>query len=55
MDDMSTAELRQEVSENRNAIYQLRKGAEPNKRQKQNNKLLKPLKVVRRISAKTEI
>ena len=34
---MSPAELRQEVSENRNTIYQLRKGEEPNKRQRQNN------------------
>ena len=37
MDDMSQAELRQEVSEKRNTIYQMRKGAKPNKRQRQNN------------------
>ena len=37
VDDMSPAELRQEVSENRNTIYQLQKGAEPNKWQMQNN------------------
>ena len=36
VDDMSPAELRQEVSENSNTIYQLRKGAEPNKQQRQN-------------------
>ena len=37
VDDMSPAELRQEVSESRNMIYQLHKGTEPNKRQRQNN------------------
>ena len=37
VEDMSVAELRQEVSENRNTIYQLRKSAEPNKRQRQSN------------------
>ena len=37
VDDMSQAELRQEVSESRNTIYQMRKGAEPIKRQRQNN------------------
>ena len=33
--DMNVAELRQEVSESRNTIYQLRKCTEPNKRQRQ--------------------
>ena len=37
VDEMSVAELRQEVSESRNTIYQLRKNMEPNKRQRQRN------------------
>ena len=37
MDDMNVAELRQEVSENHNTIYKLRKNTEPNKRQQQSN------------------
>ena len=35
--DMSPAELGQLVSESLNTIYQLRKGTEPTKRQRQNN------------------
>ena len=37
VDEMSVAELCQEVSERRNTIYQLRKNMEPNKRQRQSN------------------
>ena len=37
VDDMSTAELQQEVSENQNTIYQLHKGGGQNKRQRQIN------------------
>ena len=39
VDDMtvSPAKLCQEVSESRNTIYQLRKGTQPNERQRQNN------------------
>ena len=34
---MNVGKLRQEVSESRNTIYQLRKNAEQNKRQRQSN------------------
>ena len=37
VDDMSVTKLRQEVSESRNTIYQLRKNMEQNTRQRQSN------------------
>jgi hypothetical protein len=37
VDDMNVAELRQEVFEIHNMIYQLRKNAEPSKQQRQSN------------------